>query len=279
MSQISHGNHNTRERGNTSLSLSTNNIRARRWCFTLNNYTDNEYSHIHTTFLAKKWVYVMGKEIGENNTPHIQGYVENKHVIDFNTLKKINNRWHLEKAKGSKEDNYKYCTKDNQYDTNIVINLSFKEQILVDEYSNISWKDWQENVLHKIMGPVDKRKILWMWEAKGNIGKSFLCKYICLKYEGVIIADGKKDNIFNQINNMLQQKMMPKIIILDVPRSNLDYVNYGAIEQIKNGCIYSGKYEGGVCLFKIPHVIIFANEQPQKDNTWSEDRFDVTTLR
>ena len=53
------------------------------------------------------------------------------------------------------------------------------------------------------------------------------------------MGTGKKNDVFNQILTWRQsRKKNPKLIILDIPRTNLDFVNYDAIEQIKNGTIY-----------------------------------------
>ncbi len=95
----------------------------------------------------------------------------------------------------------------------------------------------------------------------------------------MILASGKANDVNNQINTLMTSDCPeePRIVILDIPRHNLDYINYGCIESIKNGCIYSGKYEGGKCIFRIPHTIIFANEEPNYAK-WSDDRYDVRHL-
>ena len=76
---------------------------------------------------------------------------------------------------------------------------------------------------------------------------------------------------------MLEAEKIPEIILLDIPRASKDFINYGAIEQLKNGCLYSGKYEGGDCIFPHPHVICFANEEPDKD-MMSKDRWDIIKI-
>lgn len=247
--------------------------RARRYCFTLNNYTTDEYGTLVQHFDAKGWSYIIGKEVGENKTPHLQGYLESKSPIRFCTLKTLNERIHWEKAKGSREHNINYCSKDGDFTSTFPLPL--KLQILDKIYSNITWKDWQQEIISLVSGDPDSRSIYWFVDTKGNTGKSFLAKYICLKYK-VVIADGKKADVFNQIKHFMDEvdPMGPRIIILDLPRSALGYVNYGMIEQIKNGLIYSGKYEGGQCIFFPPHVIIFANEEPDY-NQWSDDRYVV----
>ena len=49
------------------------------------------------------------------------------------------------------------------------------------------------------------------------------------------------------------------------------------LEQIKNGMIYSGKYEGGQCLFESPHIVIFANSKPEIENM-SIDRWNIKEI-
>lgn len=56
---------------------------------------------------------VVGFEVGESGTPHLQGYVEFKNQCKLSTLKRWLPSAHFEVAKGTAEDNLKYCTKDN----------------------------------------------------------------------------------------------------------------------------------------------------------------------
>lgn len=247
------------------------NPQSRKWCFTLNNYTEKEYENIKN-YIGDKKYYVVGKEIGEEGTPHLQGYVEHKQAIKFSTLKNVCNRLHIEKAKGTKEQNFDYCTKDNNY----ICNYTPLKQRLLQKYEEIEWRSWQKNILNIIKEKPDNRTINVIVDEEGNKGKSFLCKYLCLKYN-CIIADGKKDNVFNQILTTMDKGIEFEIVLLDIPRHNQDYVNYGCIEQIKNGLIYSGKYEGGQCIFDNVHVFIFTNEDLDYSKM-SRDRWNVIRI-
>lgn len=84
--------------------------KAQAWCFTLNNYTDEEVE-------AVKTVECRGIKAGfeicpSTGTPHIQGAICFDKQFTRNQVKKmISNRLHLEKMAGSWEDQ-DYCFKE-----------------------------------------------------------------------------------------------------------------------------------------------------------------------
>jgi hypothetical protein len=85
--------------------------RYRNWCFTLNNYTEEEYNQ-----LKHFGTYViLGKEQGKLETPHLQGYFEFDRPIRFTRLRKFNNRIHWERRRGTQIEAINYCKKDNNY--------------------------------------------------------------------------------------------------------------------------------------------------------------------
>ena len=56
--------------------------RAAAWCYTLNNYTEEEKEN-----LWKEGTYqIQGYEKGSNVTPHIQGYIEFKNAKRLSSL-------------------------------------------------------------------------------------------------------------------------------------------------------------------------------------------------
>jgi len=255
------------EEGNTKTSS-----RARSWCFTLNNYTDQEFKDL-TSWLAQKHKYICGQEVGEGGTPHLQGYFIAKNALRFDSLKKAWPRVHWEMARGTRDQNVAYCSKEGK----TISNFENGKLKLLKEYEGVVWRPWQSRILEILDTIPDRRTIFWVVDINGNKGKSFLCKYIALT-RVVVIADGKKDNVFNQINNLVNvEEKEFNTVILDIPRHNLDYINYGVLEKIKDGLIYSGKYEGGICIFRNVHLIVFANDHPDR-STMSEDRWEIMEL-
>lgn len=87
---------------------------TRRICFTLNNYTPEEVEAI--THPAPPLTYVLfGYEVGEQGTPHLQGYVELAKKITFAGLQKLPGyaRTSLRVAGGDAAENLTYCSKED----------------------------------------------------------------------------------------------------------------------------------------------------------------------
>ena len=267
--------------GNNQTSPPAKNYRSRRYIFVINNYTEEIFEKAKKYLSSKSQYYIVGREVGESGTPHLQGYCEFKHQVFANTIyDKITKKMFLTKAKGNKNQNFIYCSKDGNYISNydnITFQERLKEKILEEEFKDVKWKPFQQEIINLINTTPDKRKIHWYYEPDGNVGKSYLFKYLNIIRSDVIICDGKKDNILYSIQKMLESEIEPRIIVLDIPRTNKDFVNYSLIEQIKNGCVQSGKYEGAKCLFRIPHIIISSNGEPDY-NAWSQDRYDVKLI-
>lgn len=59
---------------------------------------------------------VIGKEVGEEGTHHLQGYIVFKDTKRLSAVKKINARAHWEQSKGTTTDNYNYCSKDGIFE-------------------------------------------------------------------------------------------------------------------------------------------------------------------
>lgn len=64
--------------------------------------------------IGTKTQCILGNEKGKKKeTPHLQGYVEFKNARTFNQVKKLLPRAHIEKAKGNRQQNIDYCSKEN----------------------------------------------------------------------------------------------------------------------------------------------------------------------
>lgn len=92
-----------------------NGFRLSRFVFTLNNYTEQEYTDLTTrTAPTVKWM-IIGKEVSETGTPHLQGACIIGTRKAFSTVKTFPGlrRAHIEKMNGSPHDSLTYCSKQD----------------------------------------------------------------------------------------------------------------------------------------------------------------------
>ena len=239
---------------------------ALHWILTWNNYPKDWEKNFEFQ-RSKISLAVFGKEVGESGTPHIQGYIKFKTKTRPKDLfaKEI----HWEKCRCPREA-ITYCMKDNDY-----ILWGIKQPYKLSLQSLYSWQEELINIIEK---EPDDRTIHWRWSREGKIGKTTFAKYLYTNYKRVIVLGGKKDDMCNGlIEYQENQGCLPRVVIIDIPRSAGEAISWGGIEAVKNMFFYSGKYKGGMCCGENPHVICFANKEPEWEKM-SEDRWDVKEL-
>ncbi len=90
---------------------------SRRWVFVINNYNDEQEAFV------KQWTLpeylVVGKEVGDSGTPHLQGYCVFRNMMAADTLQRhLSSKgawpgaWH-KPARGGPAANLKYSSKEN----------------------------------------------------------------------------------------------------------------------------------------------------------------------
>jgi len=98
--------------------MSIDSKRVRAWCFTLNNYTVGDVTFFSETLSKDASYLVVGKEVGESGTPHLQGYVEFTNARRGSAMRKLfGGKAHWEVRRGTPEQASDYCKKDNVFVT------------------------------------------------------------------------------------------------------------------------------------------------------------------
>lgn len=130
---------------------------------------------------------------------------------------------------------------------------------------------WQKEIIEEIQKHPDPRKIFWYWETTGNVGKSDFCLHLILNYNAVVYDGAKKD--------ILHAHKGQTVVIFDFDRMKEGtMVSYAAMESLKKGFCFSGKYESGMKVYPKPHIFVFANWPPIMEGTLSEDRWVVKEI-
>lgn len=86
--------------------------RARAFVFTVNNYTEEQHDLIK---LIECSYLIVGKEVGEAGTPHLQGYIYFKSMKTIKQVSALIPHAHIELAKGDAKSNRTYCSKEGSF--------------------------------------------------------------------------------------------------------------------------------------------------------------------
>lgn len=248
---------------------------ARHWCFTLNNYNESEISSIEAkcSIFCEKWVFQ--EEVGSNNTPHLQGYLcfrKKRRPLGLFDNKRIH--WEITR---NPEASIRYCSKASDRIPNTRIRtygIRGLQLLTVRTIGRDQFYPWQARVFEFACAEADERTIYWIYEGKGNTGKSSLCKYLCVHHGAVLISGKGSDIKFGIVKYFERNGRYPELILADIPRSRAEFISYTALEEVKNGCFFSGKYESDMCVFNAPRLICFSNSRPDVEKM-SKDRWQI----
>lgn len=144
------------------------------------------------------------------------------------------------------------------------------------KYATAVLKPWQQSLLDVCDGDVSDRKVYWFNDVAGNTGKSWMVGYLMAHRGAVCFTNGK-------LADIACAYAYEPIVIFDLSRTQADKIDhvYMAIENFKNGRIFSPKYNSHTKLLAPPHVIVFANfvdDEETRKNKLSEDRWVIMNM-
>lgn len=138
-----------------------------------------------------------------------------------------------------------------------------------------NWRfPWQQDLANAVMLTPQPRRISWWWEAQGNVGKSYMARYLALHCNAVVVTAMKKADMLHLLTKTLSGA---RCVVFDLTRTTEDgsvSVVYEVLEQLSNGFICSGKYDSTSLFLQPLHLIVFSNFAPDR-STMSADRWDV----
>lgn len=133
---------------------------------------------------------------------------------------------------------------------------------------------WQADLAARMAGDPDPRKIDFIVDDVGNSGKSWMCQYALTTHPDKcqVLCLGKRDDLAHAI------KPDCSIFMIDIPRGNMQYLQYSVLEMLKNRLVFSPKYNSQMkILGTVPYVVVFSNEQPER-SALSRDRFNIINI-
>lgn len=234
----------------------------------MNNYGEEDIEKISSNSSIKS--YIFQEEVGENGTPHLQGYVEFNKKIRPKSL--FNEKIHWEKCRNI-EASIEYCQKSETRSGKVFTNILMKR---VDtRLEKLKLSPWQQELYDYLMNEPDDRTIVWVVDKVGGKGKSLFAKYMAWKHNDVLAATMNKSA---DILTLVEEHY--KTYLLDLPRSyDVHYCPFNALEQIKNGFVTEGKLKKTARMlnFAPPHIVVFSNDDPEMTKI-SHDRWKIIRL-
>jgi len=229
-----------------------------RWFFTLKYDTDDPNVPMDPRSLHKllsEWCkeFFFQLEIGEEQKyKHYQGCFSLKEKTRLNGVKDILGikSIHLEPV-SNWQASKSYCTKkETRIDGPWNIDSKFVK-VITNLYP------WQEEVKNELLNTEpDDRSINWVFETEGGCGKTSFIKYMASVHNATPLISGKVGDIAMCLPDE------PKICLFNLTRTTENCFNYSACEQIKDGMLFSNKYESKIKIFNAPHIWCFANYKP-----------------
>lgn len=136
----------------------------------------------------------------------------------------------------------------------------------LNEFKELKLNKFQQEIL-TALELQNNRQVLWICDKDGGKGKTWLSKYLIVTRNGFRCCNGKNADIAYAYH-------CEPYFIMDLSRSMEEHVNYDIIEQVKNGMIFSPKYESKTKIFKPPKILILANFMPDQTKL-SQDRWQI----
>lgn len=211
----------------------------------------------------------------ETGKLHRHGYVETKFRV--RPTEKFRNAvpksTHWEKRKGSREEAIEYCIKEGEAD---ILHGWEPPEVIEDYLENKELHAWQHQVLQILAEKPHDRITIWVWSKGGGVGKSTFVRHLLLKHNAFLLGNVPKDAYF-AVAKLVENKTKFSTLIMDIPYGKRDDIDYTIFEKIKDGQIFSGKYESGQVVFNRKHMLVFANFPPDTLKM-TENRFSVIKI-
>lgn len=134
------------------------------------------------------------------------------------------------------------------------------------------WQKYLDGILEE---DPDDRKVIFVYDRDGNNGKTWFCKQYVKKHDDAqLLTPSKKADMAYALREDIRVLFM-NLPRTDDPKDN-NYV-YSFIESVKDGIVFSPKYESRMKYLNKVHVVVMMNQEPNED-LLSKDRYVIIDL-
>jgi len=291
---------------------------AKRYVFTLNNYTADEVQLLSGLYPATASYVVFGREVAPGTgTPHLQGYICFNQRKSINFVRQLLPRAHIEIARGSPTQCRDYSIKDGDYDEFGTLPNAAGHRSDWDDY-----RKWCSELDHR----PDQREIMDFWPAIwGRYSRSAvaMANEYCPKPK---LREGDTNEWQTALELLLEEpaedrmvrfyvdtvggsgkswfcgylytkrddvqllgpgkrddiahmiELGKRIFLFNIPRGSMEFLNYGLLEMLKDRMIVSPKYESTMKILDYVPHVVVFSNEHPDETKMSADRYDINIL-
>jgi len=134
---------------------------------------------------------------------------------------------------------------------------------------------WQSELFLDLTTDPHPRTVRWYYDPVGGTGKSLFARRFSIGGDPIhprayIVTGGRHSDVFFGYRN-------ERVVFFDWARDNQETFPYLVVENFKNGYFLNTKYEVQAKYFNPPHVVIFANFEPDQTKL-SQDRWIIKNI-
>lgn len=136
--------------------------------------------------------------------------------------------------------------------------------------------EWQTNLVQRLSDDPDDRKVIFVVDPVGNTGKTWFAKHYCKTHEEAqYMEPAKKADMAYALRSDL------RVLFINITRTSDSKTHeylYSFIESVKDGMVFSPKYESRMKYLPKCHVVVLMNMEPNYE-LLSSDRYEVIELK
>lgn len=267
-----------------AVGASPRNTRSKGRCFlgTHNNPREEDFQALEA-YAKENWRQFVGQmERGADGTPHIQfAFQVHNSVYPTAVATKLKvvlgKQPHIEKALNW-EACKNYCRKRETREGETV-EIGVEKHRFYDIIRDNGPNKFQERLLERIKAPVDDRKIIWVVDRIGGVGKTSLARHLCIRGNWLYLSGKCSDMKYAIAQYLYTEKGVWRGrelegVFMDMSRSQESFISYQGVEEIKNAIFFSGKYQAMQVIYDPIYVVCLSNFYPDTTKL-SQDRWEI----
>lgn len=291
---------------------------AKRWCFTINNYTAVEQQAILDSSPNFDYL-IVARELGDSGTPHLQGFCVLQTKLRLRNVKALPGfaRAHLEVSRGTPQEASAYCKKDGDFnefgtlpatqgkrtdfgDLKDFIKASVTRPThveIAEEFPSL-WGRYRNACINFLDLFSQKPELVagdlrnWQLELQNIVNEPADDRQIIFvvdpdgnngkswltRYWFTNRDDLQRLSVGKRDDLAFAVDISKKLFVFDVPRGQSEFIQYCILEQLKDQMIFSPKYESTCKILPTKVHVVVFMNEDPDMSKMTPDRYRIINI-